>query len=154
MAATHIIQQLKGRVFWFDPGGAGGAPPDGVEQARWNPLNDVRSWDDARSVAARLAGPSRPARDKNGGGGDHWIDRAEAWLAVLLYAASSSHAALSDFAGWCTAPTAACDQVIDALVAAELSDPTAAAIAVRQHDSLLNTPDRNGKASPRRWRGS
>lgn len=115
MAATAGIRAQLGTCWWFDPGGAGGEqPPAGVERLRWNPLVDVTDWAAALSVAARLTGPLRPAD----GGGDHWLDKAETWLAVLLYAASQGPG-LERLAEWCRAPEVATDAVEAQLLEAD-----------------------------------
>lgn len=115
MAATVGIRAQLGTCWWFDPGGAGGEqPPAGVERLRWNPLVDVTDWAAALSVAARLTGPLRPAD----GGGDHWLDKAETWLAVLLYAASQGPG-LERLAEWCRAPEMATDAVEAQLLEAD-----------------------------------
>ncbi|WP_264062088.1 type IV secretory system conjugative DNA transfer family protein, partial [Mycolicibacterium hippocampi] len=101
MAATAAIRQHKGRAYWFNPGGGDDEPaPNGVQQLKWSPLVDVGSWSAALAVAARLTGPFKPGAGAGGtGSGDHWTDKAESWLAVLLYAASLG-GGLEQFAGW------------------------------------------------------
>ena len=84
LAATHVARSLRGTCWLFDPSGA--SVPAGMVGLRWNPLCDVTDWDAARSVAARLAGPSRAGAGASHEG-DHWTDRAKTWLSVLLYAA-------------------------------------------------------------------
>jgi type IV secretory pathway TraG/TraD family ATPase VirD4 len=151
LAATMAARQTRGRVWLFDPGGTE-ATPAGVEQLRWNPLCDVADWDSARSVAARLAGPSR-AGAGTGTDGDHWVDRAESWLAVLLFAAklagtdgpltnSAGSAKIDALAGWCMAPTTTAVDAQAALCLAESEGVEGADIALALHDSLLSTPDK------------
>jgi len=118
MTATAAIRAQRGTCWWFDPGGAGGdQPPAGVQQLRWTPLVDVNDWPAALSVAARLTGPFRPA--DGGGSSDHWIDKAEQWLAVYLFAASLGPG-LEAFAEWCRGPDAAAEEVATALLEAEV----------------------------------
>ena len=96
MAETHMVRAQHGRCWWFDPGGASGPPPAGVESMRWNPLCDVVDWGSALSVAARLTGPLRDTSGRSTG--DHWVDKAESWCAALLYAAAGD---LRAWARWC-----------------------------------------------------
>jgi type IV secretion system protein VirD4 len=100
LAATHVARSLRGRCWLFDPGG--GAPPAGVIGLRWNPLCDFIDWDAPRSVATRLAGPARGGAGA-GHDGDRWVDRAETWLAVLLFAARLSQPGgdIAALARWC-----------------------------------------------------
>jgi type IV secretion system protein VirD4 len=127
MAATAAVRAQRGVCWWFDPGGGGGSlPPEHVQLLRWNPLVDIGGpadvasdhWARALSVAARLAGATKPAD----GGSDHWIDKAETWLAVLLYAAWLKGGDLEQLARWCRAPDQATDEVETTLMEAEAID--------------------------------
>lgn len=127
MAATAAVRAQRGVCWWFDPGGGGGShPPEHVQLLRWNPLVDVGGataiasdhWARALSVAARLTGATKPAD----GGSDHWIDKAETWLAVLLYAAWLKGGDLEQLARWCRAPDQATDDVETTLMEAEAID--------------------------------
>ncbi len=118
MVATAAIRARLGTCWWFDPGGAGGEPPPGVQRLRWNPLVDVVNWSAALTVAARLAGPFKPAAGSGGASSDHWIDKAESWLAVLLYAASLG-GGLERLAAWCRAPEDCTEEAEAALMEAE-----------------------------------
>lgn len=155
LAATHVARSLRGKCWLFDPGGA--AVPAGVIGLRWNPLCDVTDWDAARSVAARLSGPSRSAAGANpgSGSGDHWVDRAESWLAVLLFAARLSgtddgaagsggdgSGDIEALARWCLNPTAAGPECEATLIVAEQDGIEGANIAASLLDSLLSIPDR------------
>lgn len=142
LALTAAARRTRGRVFWFDPGGTE-PPPPGVEPLRWNPLVDVTGWDAARSVAARLAAPARPQAG-SGHGGDHWTDRAESWLSVLLLAAklATPGGDLDSLARWAMAPTAGAPEVEALLIVAAEDGEPGAEIARTLLDSLLNTPDR------------
>lgn len=155
LAATHVARSLRGKCWLFDPGGA--TVPAGVIGLRWNPLCDVTDWDAARSVAARLSGPSRSAAGANpgSGSGDHWVDRAESWLAVLLFAARLSgtddgaagsggdgSGDIEALARWCMNPTAAGPECEATLIVAEQDGIDGASIAASLLDSLLSIPDR------------
>lgn len=141
LAATHVARSLRGKCWLFDPGGS--TVPAGVIGLRWNPLCDVTDWDAARSVAARLSGPARSGAGA-GFGSDHWTDRAETWLAVLLYAArlSSPQGDIEALARWCMNPTAAGPECEAVLIVAEQDRTEGASIAASLLDSLLSIPDR------------
>lgn len=141
LAATHVARSRQGTCWLFDPGGT--SVPAGVSQLRWNPLCDVTDWDSARSVASRLSGPARPGAGA-GHEGDHWTDRAETWLSVLLYAAklSTSEGDIKALARWCLNPTDSGPHCEAILTVAEQDGDDDAAIANALLNSLLSVPDR------------
>jgi type IV secretion system protein VirD4 len=141
LAATHVARSLRGTCWLFDPGGA--TVPVGMVGLRWNPLCDVTDWDAARSVAARLTGPSRAGAGASHEG-DHWTDRAETWLSVLLYAAklSASGGDIAALARWSMNPTNAGPECEAIFIVAEQDGDTDATIAESLLISLLNVPDR------------
>lgn len=141
LAATSAARATRGRVWLFDPGG--GTPPAGVIGLRWSPLCDVTSWDAARSVAARLTGPARAAAGDSHSG-DHWTDRAETWLSVLLFAAklAAPSGDVRALARWCMNPTAAGPETEALLIVAAQDGIDGADIAAALLGSLLGVPDR------------
>lgn len=141
LAATHVARSMRGKCWLFDPGGT--TVPAGVIGLRWNPLCDVSDWDSARSVAARLTGPARAGAGASHQG-DHWTDRAETWLAVLLYGArlSTREGDLAALARWCMNPTAAGPECEAILIVAGQDGDEGATIAATLLDSLLSVPDR------------
>ena len=141
LAATHVARSLRGKCWLFDPGGS--MVPAGVIGLRWNPLCDVSDWDSARSVAARLTGPARAGAGASHEG-DHWTDRAETWLSVLLYTARLSAAGgdIAALARWCMNPTGAGPECEAVLIVADQDGDQGAAIAATLLDSLLSVPDR------------
>lgn len=141
LAATQAARSLRGTCWLFDPGGS--TVPAGVIGLRWNPLCDVTDWDSARSVAARLTGPARAGAGASHAG-DHWTDRAETWLAVLLYVAkiATGEGDLAALARWCMNPTAAGPECEAILMVAGHDGQDGAGIAATLLDSLLNIPDR------------
>ena len=141
LAATHVARSQRGTCWLFDPGGA--TVPAGMVGLRWNPLCDVIDWDAARSVAARLTGPSRAGAGASHEG-DHWTDRAETWLSVLLYAArlSAPGGDIASLARWSLNPTSAGPECEAILIVAEQDGDTDAKIAAALLESLLNVPDR------------
>jgi type IV secretion system protein VirD4 len=141
LAATHVARSLRGKCWLFDPGGT--TVPAGVIGLRWNPLCDVADWDSARSVAARLTGPARAGAGASHEG-DHWTDRAETWLSVLLYAArlSTQGGDVAALARWSMNPTGAGPECEAILIVADQDGDEGAAIAATLLDSLLSVPDR------------
>ncbi|MCT7373154.1 type IV secretory system conjugative DNA transfer family protein [Mycolicibacterium llatzerense] len=141
LAATAAARQTRGRCWLFDPGG--GPPPAGVIALRWNPLCDVTDWDAARSVAARLTGPARGAAGA-GHDGDHWVDRAETWLSVLLFAAKLSQPGgdITALARWCMSPTDSGPEAEAVLIVAQEDAIDGADIAATLLGSMLAVPDK------------
>jgi type IV secretion system protein VirD4 len=141
LAATQVARSLRGKCWLFDPGGS--TVPAGVIGLRWNPLCDVSDWDSARSVAARLTGPARAGAGA-GHEGDHWTDRAETWLSVLLYAArlSTHEGDLAALARWSINPTGAGPECEAILIVAGQDGDEGAGIAATLLGSLLAVPDR------------
>lgn len=141
LAATMTARQQRGRVWLFDPGG--GPPPAGVIALRWNPLCDVIDWDAARSVATRLTGPARSAAGASHEG-DHWVDRAETWLSVLLFAAKLSQPGgdIAALARWSMSPTATGPEAEAVLIVAQEDQIDGADIAAALLDSMLSVPDK------------
>jgi len=141
LAATHVARSVRGKCWLFDPGGT--TVPAGVIGLRWNPLCDVSDWDSARSVAARLTGPARAGAGASHQG-DHWTDRAETWLSVLLYAArlSTREGDLAALARWSMNPTAAGPECEAIFIVAGQDGDDGATIAATLLGSLLSVPDR------------
>ena len=136
-----MARSLRGKCWLFDPGGT--TVPAGVIGLRWNPLCDVTDWDSARSVAARLTGPARAGAGASHEG-DHWTDRAETWLSVLLYAArlSTRDGDLAALARWSMNPTGAGPECEAILIVAGQDGDDGAGIAATLLGSLLSVPDR------------
>ncbi|WP_157746220.1 type IV secretory system conjugative DNA transfer family protein [Mycobacterium marseillense] len=141
LAATHVARSLRGKCWLFDPGGT--TVPAGMIGLRWNPLCDVTDWDAARSVAARLTGPARAGAGASHDG-DHWTDRAETWLTVLLYAArlSAPGGDIAALARWSLNPTDAGPECEAIFIVAEQDGDDDATIAAALLNSLLTVPDR------------
>lgn len=144
MAATAAVRTRLGEVWHFDPGGVEAAFP-GVKVARWSPLVSIRSWEDARRMANRMAEPMRSA--SGDGNGAHFVDRARDWLEVLLYAAVLGGHPIGTAANWANTATdskqgGTVDQVLMLLAAAEDSGDRGAGIAQIQLQGLLSLDDR------------
>jgi len=140
MGATWRLRALRGSVWHFDPGGEE-QPPVGVRAARWSPLMSVRSWDDARRVATRMAAATTTGEDS---GDSHFTDRARDWVEVLLYAAHLGDHPISQVAQWAALAAAEDTQtaVLELLLTAEDAGDLGAAIAAQQFQGLLATADR------------
>lgn len=142
--ATAHARGSVGRVFHFDPGGGEQTPP-GIIQARWSPLVSIKTWDDARMIATRMAAPFLD-QEKQGGGSDggHFMERARDWIEVVLYAAALSNSPISVVAEWVQMPDSeeVTTEVDSALIYAASNGDQGAKIAIGQHNGLLKTPER------------
>ena len=82
--ATHRYQ-LGGRVFLFDP--TGSVPlPWWVTRLRWSPVVGSADFDHAVAMAHALGSAARPGAALTESA--HWVERAQALLAPLLFAAA------------------------------------------------------------------
>jgi type IV secretory pathway TraG/TraD family ATPase VirD4 len=80
--ATRGVRGQGGRVWMFDPTGAG--QPDSGEELRWSPVTASGSWDGALLIArAMCSNIGAGTTDRS-----HWASRAQALLAPLLHAAA------------------------------------------------------------------
>jgi type IV secretion system protein VirD4 len=100
LRATAPSRRLAGWPLLYDPSGSV-TPPDGVERVGWSPVASAGRWEGALVTAdamVRAAGggdlPSRSA------GHEHWVERATALLAPLLYAASLEREPMSSVLRW------------------------------------------------------
>ncbi|CAG7642793.1 type IV secretory system conjugative DNA transfer family protein [Rhodococcus opacus] len=137
LMATAMARAAIGRVWHFDPGGGESTPP-GVLQARWSPLVSIRSWDDARISANRLAEPAMKGDD------NHFVERARDWLEVLLYAAVLGNHPIATVADWAQNPDSqeVQQEVEGELIFASSNGDQGAKIAVGQLSGLLAIPDK------------
>lgn len=106
LAATVEARRGRGTVWAYDPGGDEDALPEGVTAVHWSPLDSVYDWESALTVAARLRQALPDANDPRA---SHWLDRAQDWAAVLLYAASLR--GVEDLMKWTRRPRAATDAI-------------------------------------------
>ena len=98
MAATAAARGGDhGRCWLFDPGGTTEAPP-GVTPIRWSPVAVCSTWDESLLCARAMVGATRPGPPSGDAG--HWLERAEATLAPLLFAASLSGRGMADVQSW------------------------------------------------------
>ncbi|QHE74530.1 MULTISPECIES: type IV secretory system conjugative DNA transfer family protein [unclassified Rhodococcus (in: high G+C Gram-positive bacteria)] len=143
LQATAYARGAVGRVFHFDPGGGEQTPP-GIIQARWSPLVSIRTWDDARMIATRIAAPMMGQERSSGESDNHFMEKGRDWIEVLLYAAVLGGHSISTVADWVQNPdTADVTQEVDsALIYAASNGDQGAKIAAGQHAGLLAIPDR------------
>ncbi|MCZ0732496.1 type IV secretory system conjugative DNA transfer family protein [Mycolicibacterium iranicum] len=106
LTATVEARRARGTVWAYDPGGDEAALPDGVTAVHWSPLDSVYDWESALTVAARLRQALPDANDPRAA---HWLDRAQDWAAVLLYAASLR--GVEELMRWARRPRAATDEI-------------------------------------------
>ncbi|RFZ42934.1 TraM recognition site of TraD and TraG [Mycobacterium marinum] len=106
LAATAETRRGRGRAWAYDPGGDESALPEGVSAVHWSPLDSVYDWESALTVAARLRQALPDANDPRAA---HWLDRAQDWAAVLLYAASLR--GVEELMRWTRRPRAATEEI-------------------------------------------
>ena len=140
MKETWRVRAQRGRVWHFDPGGGEDTAP-GVEQARWSPLVSIKTWDDARMVANRLAAPALADAD---GAGKHFVQKARDWLETFLYAAALDKRGIGTVADWAGAPDSEKTHadVSEILIYAGGNGDDGAPLALAQYESILDIPDR------------
>jgi type IV secretion system protein VirD4 len=85
LAATIHARWQLGNCFVFDPSGTT-TIPDGALPLRWSPVTGCEEFERATTMAHALASASRPKAALSEGA--HWVERAEALLAPLLFAAA------------------------------------------------------------------
>ncbi len=85
LAATFFRRWQLGNCFVFDPTGET-AVPEGAVPLRWSPVTGCERFEQAVSMAHALASASRPNSQLSESA--HWVERAEALLAPLLFAAA------------------------------------------------------------------
>jgi type IV secretory pathway TraG/TraD family ATPase VirD4 len=84
LAAAVYRRWALGTVYVFDPTGTTFVPP-GAHRLRWSPVTGCGHWERAVSTAHSLAAAARPQASLSEAA--HWVERAEALLAPLLFAA-------------------------------------------------------------------
>ena len=97
MAQSVFWRWMKGRVFLFDPSGETEVP-EGVMALRWSPVWGCDSFERAVAAAHALASAARPTAQLSEAA--HWVERAEALLAPLLFAAASRDCDMATVCRW------------------------------------------------------
>lgn len=85
LAATCFWRWMVGNCYLFDPSGETVVPP-GVVPLRWSPVTGCESFERAVAMAHSLASAGRLRAALSEAA--HWVERAEALLAPLLFAAA------------------------------------------------------------------
>jgi len=97
LAATVSRRWALGNVFVFDPTATTFVAP-GVHPLCWSPVTGCGHWERAVATAHSLAGAARPGAALSEAA--HWIERAEALLAPLLFAAEHGGADMATVCRW------------------------------------------------------
>jgi hypothetical protein len=101
LRATARYRSARGPAFLYDPSGTVDLPPD-VRRIGWSPVDASSSWDSALLTAdtmVRAAHPSQ-APGTTQPHDSHWLERATALLAPLLYAAHVTDEPMATVVGW------------------------------------------------------
>lgn len=97
LAATLFRRRARGRCFVFDPSGTV-ILPQGTYPLRWSPLVGCEDFERAVTMAHALAGAARPGSALTESA--HWVERAEALLAPLLFAAALCDRDMATLCRW------------------------------------------------------
>lgn len=95
--ATVADRRQVGRCYVFDPTGTTPPVPAAVP-LRWSPLTGCRTFEEAVATAHALASAARPAAAMTEAA--HWVERAEALLGPLLFAAAAGGRTMADVCRW------------------------------------------------------
>jgi type IV secretion system protein VirD4 len=120
LSATLWHRYALGNCFVFDPSGSMTIPA-GAHLLRWSPITGCEQFDRAVSVAHAMASAARPRAALSESA--HWIERAEALLAPLLFAAAQRGKDITTLCRWVMAR----DLREPLAVLAEAGDPMAEA---------------------------
>lgn len=94
--ATIAARSRLGRCWYWDPSGTT-IIPEQAEPLTWSPVADCETWDQAVARAHSLATAARPHHNAHE---THWVERAQALLAVLLHAAALAGADIATLLSW------------------------------------------------------
>ena len=97
LAVTAYRRYALGNCYVFDPSGTT-VVPLGAVRLRWSPVTGCEQWERAVSTAHALASASRPHAILSES--SHWVERAEALLAPLLFAAAVRHRDMATVCRW------------------------------------------------------
>lgn len=96
LKATLPARTALGRCWYWDPSGTT-VVPSHLEPLTWSPVTDCDDWDHAVARAHSLASAARPQPTVHD---THWVERAQALLAVLLHAAAAGGGDLACLLSW------------------------------------------------------
>jgi type IV secretory pathway TraG/TraD family ATPase VirD4 len=139
LLATCAWRWMKGNCFLFDPSGT--TPlPEGVVELRWSPVTGCQDFERAVSTAHALAAAARPLAQLSEAA--HWVERAEALLAPILFAAANKGASMATVCRWVLArelrePQAALSSLGHEMAAAVLAG--VAATEDRERSGIFST---------------
>jgi len=139
LEATAVHRKSLGRVFVFDPTRSV-AVPWWVTRLNWSPVVGCESFDRATLMAHALASAARPGASLTESA--HWVERAEALLAPLLFAAALRGVPIGTLCHWVLArdlrePLAAVEASGHELAAAVLAG--VAATDERERSGIFST---------------
>lgn len=97
LLATVERRRPMGRCYVFDPTGTVPDVP-GTVPLRWSPLTGTTTFEAAVATAHAMASAARPAAAMTEAA--HWVERAEALLAPLLFAAAVGGHTMADACRW------------------------------------------------------
>lgn len=98
MRATVAARSEVGQAWLFDPSATEQQLPDGVRRLAWSPVAAASTWDEAVVMSRAMAACARPGAGTTNE--SHWIERAAALLAPLLYAANLTGRPIADVLRW------------------------------------------------------
>jgi type IV secretion system protein VirD4 len=97
MAATLYRRWLLGNCYLFDPSGTTPVP-DGAYPLRWSPITGCEHFERAVTTAHALATAGKPSASLTES--SHWVERAEALVAPLLFAAAQKGKDMATVCRW------------------------------------------------------
>jgi type IV secretion system protein VirD4 len=100
MRATLPARSEIGQTWLFDPAGTETTDtlPDGVRRLCWSPVAAAASWDNALVMARAMTATTSPGAGTTNE--SHWLERAAALLAPLLYAAHQTRQPIATVLSW------------------------------------------------------
>lgn len=97
LKATAVHRGMLGRTYLFDPF-ATTERPWWMHELRWSPVIGCTSFDRATAITFTLASAARPGVAGTDAG--HWVERAQALIAPLLFAAATRNLDLRAVLRW------------------------------------------------------
>jgi type IV secretion system protein VirD4 len=131
--ATVVHRGRLGRTFLFDPF-ATTERPWWVHQLRWSPVVGCESFDRATEITFALASAARPGVAGTEAG--HWVERAQALLAPLLFAAATRNLDMRAVLRWVLARDLREPLAISELSGHEMAVATLAGVAATDEREL------------------
>ena len=139
LAATARQRSWLGQVYVFDPTGSL-VLPEFVTPLRWSPVVGCTSFDRAASMAHALVAAARPGAKATESG--HWVERAEALLTPLLFAAARGGRSMASVCQWVLARDLREPQAVIAAAGHEVAAAILSGVAVtdeRERSGIFST---------------